>query len=437
MAQSRKSAKAPGGASAGGRQGGEVSIATLKCASMTAPGKISAPVEDSPPAANLPYLSLLLLVVVIPWSVSGYSIGFALAVFTSLPSLWRGGWRRAHLHPFFLPSLVWGLALLLSFFWSDGPRAGDEARTYYPFLLTFVASACIRQRRQLRQLVLAFLATASVAGFLSFCTNCGWLQTEEDRFSGPVSIFTFAMVMATAYVLGALFFSLVKTWRQRILLWLASFLLLDGVFMNESRATVLAIGLGFLVLLIGLQRQRKSLFLYLAPVLLAVPVVLPGSAFLERFQATASELNLQDEEVHPREVLWIAAGRMMQQHPWMGVGIGAYRSERERMFADGEMDGFVLKKKGYETAHSVLLHIGATMGVVGLLAFLFWASAPVLWFWHRRQQSWPIPIAALALCSIVFGFGLTDMCLLNSRISGIFAIGLGAAFGVVGHEERL
>ncbi|MHC4823065.1 MAG: O-antigen ligase family protein [Planctomycetota bacterium] len=402
---------------------------------MTVSGKSPTDVVGRPrwDGSHLTFLCLLLLLAVIPWSTAGFSIGFGLVILSSLPRL-RFAWSRPR-HPLLLPTLVWVVALLLSYFWSEGPRAADEARSYYPFLLMFAASSAALDRAQATRLGVVFLATASIAGFLSCCAHIGWIETADDRFSGSVSIFTFAMVMATGYVLCAIYFCSVPDWPRRILLWVASLMMLDGVLMNESRATVLAVIVGILVLFLFLHGRRRRLILFLAPILLAAPIVLPGSGMLDRFQVTAEELNLADDDVHPREILWIAAGRMFQAHPWMGIGVGNYRSERERMFEEGEMEGFILYKEGYETAHSVFLHIAATMGVVGLVAFLFWSGSYVVWFLKRRRRSMPVAVTALALLGIVFAFGLTDMALLNSRITGLLAIGLGVAIGVLRNEE--
>ena len=385
--------------------------------------------------AGISFGSLLLLAVVIPWTTAGYSIACGLALLASLPAL--PGALRGKRHPLQLAFLVWAGALTLSAILSDSPRAADEARSYYPLLLLFIASFAVRNMEQLRRLGVVFLATSSVAGFLSVMAHIGVIPMEEDdRFSGSVSIFTFAMVMATGYMLCALYFSWAERWSTRIVLWIASFLMLDGILMNESRATVLAVGLGMIALFLFSSGQRKSLLLFAAPILVAVPLLAPSTGILDRFEATQTELNLADDEVHPREVLWIAAGRMYKAHPVFGVGVGNYRPERERMFAEGEMEGFELNKLGYETAHSVLFHIGATMGTVGLIAFLFWATSVLRWFWIHRRTSPHAAAAAFALIAIVVGFGLTDMTLLNSRISGIFALGLGASMGVMRRAEE-
>lgn len=380
--------------------------------------------------SGLGYGCLLLLAAVIPWSTAGYSIACGLAFLVSIPAIPAG--LRGARHPLLIPCLIWVAALTLSWLLSDSPRAADEARSYYPFLLLFVGSYAVRSMAQLRNLGTVFLVTSSVAGFLAVAAHVGLIPLgEEERFSGSVTIFTFAMVMATGYMLCALYFREAERWGTRILLWIASFLMLDGILMNESRATVLAVGFGMITLFLLSKGKRKNLLLFAAPVLVAVPILIPTTGFLDRFQATAAELDLTDEEVHPREVLWIAAGRMYQAHPVFGVGVGNYRSERERMFEDGEMEGYQLKKKGYETAHSVLFHIGATMGTVGLLAFLAWVLGILRWYWIRRNLASPAGVAALSLTAIVIGFGLTDMTLLNSRVSGILALGLGATMGVM------
>lgn len=385
--------------------------------------------------ASLRFSCLLLLAAAIPWSTAGFSIGLGLAALASLPAL-PAGLRRPH-HPFLWPCLIWAGALLLSWSLSDSPRATDEASSYYPFFLLFIASTGVRTMRQLRWLGNSFLIASSVAGFYAVLAHAGFVALEEDeRFSGSVTIFTFAMVMATGYMLCALYFAEAKRWRTRVILWLASFLMLDGILLNESRATVLAVGLGMIALFLFSSGKRKALLLFAAPVLVAVPVLAPSTGILDRFEATATELNLSDDQIHQREVLWIAAGRMVRAHPVVGVGVGNYRAEWERMFAEGEMEGYPVPKSVHQTAHSVLFHVAATMGIVGVLAFLAWSLGILQWFWRRRRVAPPAGVMALALSAIVIGFGLTDMTLLNSRISGIFALGLGAAMGVIRNTEE-
>jgi len=76
---------------------------------------------------------------------------------------------------------------------------------------------------------------------------------------------------------------------------------------------------------------------------------------------------------------WRAALWMLEEHPWAGVGQGAFRAEfvpaklalldRGAVFLSGEQQNFV-------NAHDEPLEVGADLGVPGLLA-LAWALAAV------------------------------------------------------------
>jgi len=372
------------------------------------------------------FASLCLTLAVLPWTTAGFSIGIGLATLCSLLA-----WRRGTLnleHPFLVPSLVWAGALLISFIWSHADRAGDEARTYYPFLLTFVASSVVRTREQVRILALTLLATASISATVACCHQLGWVDTGTTRYSGTVTIFTYAMIMATAFIVAALLFASTKHRGMQALAFLAGLLVLGGIVANGSRAILIAVGAAYLVILALLHRRRVPLLLFLLPVVAAAPLVMQ-TKMGKRLLYVQSELHMDGSPPSSREAMWVVALKMFYDHPYMGLGTGSFVEERDRIYKQGRMGGYPELGSGYKTAHNIPLHIAATMGTIGLIAFAIWFGGYIVFFLRHRARDRLLAAGALALIALVLGFGVTDMSLLNSRITSLLAIGLGACLG--------
>lgn len=380
-------------------------------------------------------ISLGLVLLIVPWSTGGYSIAMALALFTSLIAMRRDS--LAERHPFLIPSLVWVAALVVSFFWSDAARAGDEARTYYPFLLVFLASSAVSTRSQGRKLMMVYLFSAivaAVAAVLEHYWSIG-VEGQNGRYSGHLTIVTYAMIVVNGYIVSALMFCYAERWWSRVVLLSSGVLMLAAVDLNGTRAAILAIALAIGSMWVLLPTRRKRLLAFVSPVLLLL-VLLPNSNLYERFAQQSDQFNFSDDKVDIRQTLWVSAMRMTQAHPVMGVGVGGYQPERNRMFADGEMQGYPLPGPGYIHAHNIPLHISATMGLLGLAAAIFWFGSYPLWFVRRRRACAPAAALAVALVMVVLGFGTLETALLNSRTTGVLAICLGAALGITRAEMK-
>ncbi|MHC4837160.1 MAG: O-antigen ligase family protein [Planctomycetota bacterium] len=379
------------------------------------------------------FAALCLTLLVLPWTTAGFSIGLGLATLCSLLA-----WRRGTLnleHPFLLPSLVWVGALLISFIWSHADRAGDEARTYYPFLLTFVAGAAVKSGEQARQMGLVLLGTATVSAAIACCHQLGWIDAGTTRYSGTVTIFTFAMVMATAYIIAALTFAAAERRWVKALAFVVGMLTLGGIVANGSRAILIAVAAAYLAILALLHRRRVPLLLFLLPAVAAAPLVLQ-TKMGKRLLYVQTELHLDGSPPSNREAMWVAANKMFYDHPYMGVGVGSFVEEYERIYAQGQMEGYPDLSEHHKTAHNIPLHIAATMGTVGLVAFAIWFGGYIVYFLRHRARDRLLAAGALALLALVLGFGVTDMSLLNSRITGLLAIGLGACLGGIRAQEQ-
>jgi hypothetical protein len=128
-----------------------------------------------------------------------------------------------------------------------------------------------------------------------------------------------------------------------------------------------------------------------------------------------------------REDLWKAAIAMISERPLLGVGPGTYRLRYGSYLGMATWD-----ERAY--AHNVYLEIGATTGIVGLLAFLFvvgLAIAPLVRSLARRRRVEPDPLfpeprtwialgAILAAVIAFLGHGLFDYFFGFNPINGLW-----------------
>jgi len=170
--------------------------------------------------------------------------------------------------------------------------------------------------------------------------------------------------------------------------WLAAALALCAYAMavTQTLAALVALLLGSLTFWFGTLRRGGAGLRWLAgacaaAVLLAAGAVAAVPALRGRVAEKVS-LARRGEWNHVltgRLDGWRAALWMLEEHPWAGVGQGAFRAEfvpaklalldRGAVFLSGEQQNFV-------NAHDEPLEVGADLGVPGLLA-LAWALAVV------------------------------------------------------------
>ncbi len=101
--------------------------------------------------------------------------------------------------------------------------------------------------------------------------------------------------------------------------------------------------------------------------------------------------------------------KMIQAHPWMGVGFNSYMLAFQTMF----------EKTAAEIAyvHNVYLHIAAEIGIPGLMAFLAFSWVILMKGWRLREQ--PAVLTSACILLAFLGIGMVDyypLCDPSSRV---------------------
>lgn len=167
-----------------------------------------------------------------------------------------------------------------------------------------------------------------------------------------------------------------------------------AIAVTQTFAALAALAVGSLICWAGVLRRGGAGLRWLAAgcgaaALLAAGTVAAVPALRARVESKVS-LARRGEWNHVltgRLDGWRAALWMLEEHPWAGVGQGAFRAEfvpaklalldRGAVFLSGQQQNFV-------NAHDEALEVGADMGVPGLLA-LAWALAVLVAAARRRR----------------------------------------------------
>ncbi len=306
-------------------------------------------------------LSFLLLAAALPWSIAPMSIAVVLCGVLTVALWWRSGGPRWVRTPIDLPALGWLAALAIATAAGLDP-SGSAGRITKGLLLAIVPVAAYHGRdpKLVRRAVVVLLISAGIAtlyALVKFAAQGGVFPVRVRGAVGhPLTYGGQAMLLATLAA-ALLVRSRDRRWRVGAAALLA--LLVPALLGSYTRSAWIGTLVAFGTILAF---TRARWLAGLAAAVLALLVLLPHGYKERASSAFDPRSGWNVERVH----LWTAGWRMFREHPITGVGLQDLRPliERYRSPDAHETHGHL---------HSVYAQIGATMGVVGLLAFAWLA----------------------------------------------------------------
>jgi len=260
-----------------------------------------------------------------------------------------------------------------------------------PTLFYFVALWTVREKPTLKSAVILMMFTvtlvAAMAAWDYFNTNAS-ASLDKTRVGG---------IAVNPNTLGAffnyymfLFLGFFLVYPKKLRVWLLVIPLaicFRGIMVTFSRGAYLGFAMGSLAVCFF----RKKLLFVVAVAALATAILNPwmlpagiryrmGQTITNRISSDTTELaeSLESSAAN-RVIIWKGALHMIQDHPWWGVGYGAFPQW---------ISAYTGGKEVQRDAHNSYLLIAAEMGIPTLLVFLLVlvVAGYYTWWLYRHTQ---------------------------------------------------
>jgi O-antigen ligase len=303
--------------------------------------------------------------------------------------------ERLRLPPIKLPLGLFLLGTLVAVALSGNAMAGfPQVKKIYVFSQLLVAYTLLRGTRIGNWLVLTWAglgAASALFGVYQFSVKAyNIYQANEDfypayvtaritGFMGHWYIFSVEEMLVLLMLASFVLFSAAA--RRYVWLWLVLGATLGlGILLAETRAVWIATAIGVTYLVLC-WRPWVALAI---PVCIAIGLLVAPSTLRER--AVSIVQPGSDDSNGFRAILLRTGIRMVEAHPWFGVGPGMQR-ERFMEYLPPDVP-LPLPSGSYMHLHNVYLEYAAERGVPVLLIFL-WLIFKILWDFARGVRGLP------------------------------------------------
>lgn len=369
-------------------------------------------------------------------SIAAFEILLALALIALIIQ------KRLRLPPIAIPLALWFVLTLISAAASGQARdAMPQVKKFYVYLMLLAVYSAFRQAWQMRLLLGALAAGATLSALWSFVQFAHKVQVARQAhenfyasyvgaritgFMGHWMTFSGEMMIVLLLISAFLFFA---ERRLSLPLLAAACVITVALLAGFTRSMWLGALVGGVYLLWFWQKR----------VLLALPVLggllLAANPFSLRDRVVSSfephgEMDSNEHRVITRRVGY----RMIQAHPWLGVGPEEVGKQFEAYLPEDVP--WPLPPGYYGHLHNIYVHYAAERGIPAALALL-WAIGLALWDFigaARRELDqrvqWVLH-GAIAVILAVMVSGFYELNLGDSEVLGLFLSVLGIGYGAL------
>ena len=337
---------------------------------------------------------------------------------------------------------------IVSLLASDDPLAGwPQLKKFYVFTFLVVLYSLFRRLDQAQRLYQAWFVAALAGAGLSVAQFVyKWIQLESaggdfdvdymtDRVTGFFSHWmTFSEVSLLVFVvlLSYLMFSEHTRSKTRVIWVGVSVVLAVSLLLTFTRSVWLALVVSAAYLI---WHWNKKLLLA-APALLGVLVFMAPGAAQRRIQSIADP-----GANSARLIMWKTGWRMVQAHPWLGVGPMRVGARFGEFVPEGTGE---LPDAYYEHLHNVFIHYAAERGIPAALMIL-WLLARVIRDHGKALTRLPsgrggrrfILQAAIAATIAVLIMSCFDLTLGDSEILAVYLAIVALGYRAVPNENKI
>jgi O-antigen ligase len=323
---------------------------------------------------KLAFASLWLLVFVIPWEnvllIPGFGTGTRLIGIVTLGVgilgiIARGRIRRPSPgHIIMSLFVMWAAA---SYLWSIAPEMTLLKAFQYCqlFMMVWLIWEFSSRTQAQKQLLLAYVLGTCVSGIDTVYQFLSHHESGYLRYAGAgLNADDLGLIMALSIPVS--YYLLLQSERGSAWVYRLQFALAAiTIFLCAARGSFLAalVALSIVPLTYGhlRRRQKITMFLTLALLLGGGFFFVPASSW-QRISTIPQELT--HGTLTGRTVVWIAGWEVFRDHPFVGVGAGAYGYSVMHIFPEWQT-----VTPGGPYAHNTFLSVLVEQGVVGLVLF--------------------------------------------------------------------
>jgi len=302
--------------------------------------------------------------------------------------------ERLRLPRIWLPLALFLLGTLLSLAFSDNPAAGlPQVRKFYVFLELLVVSSLLRSLQMVQWLFLTWAglgAITAIRGCVQFLQKVNEAQRlgrsfydyyVGDRITGFTSHWNtysaeemFAFIMLAALLLFG-------PPLRRVGVWVVcGVLLATAIVLGETRGIWIAVAVAALYLCWW---WKKWLVIAL-PLVALLAIALAPDAIRNRFTSIFKPRGVDSNQF--RVVTWRTGLRMIEQHPWLGLGPEEVNLQFEKYIPPDVPRP--LPSGWYGHLHNIYLHYAAERGIPTMLV-LMWLLGKIIYDFGRGLRQLP------------------------------------------------
>ncbi len=332
--------------------------------------------------------------------------------------------------PLRLPLLLFFLGTVLSLVFSDDPRAGaPQIRKFYVFLIVLLAASVYSSLAKIRTTVLLWGGVAALSALRSFGQFAQKLHESAiehvyfyqfyvgERITGFMSHWmTFGGEEMIVLLMLAAFLLFAPPSKWKVPSGVACVLLAVSMLLGLTRGIWLGTAAGSVYLL---WFWRPRLLLALPPLIAMLLVFAPIRERVVSVFRPHGDLDSNQFRV----VVWRTGLKMIEAHPWFGLGPEEVKAELPRYIpADIPRP---LPSGWYGHLHNIYLHYAAERGIPVMLV-LMWFLGKIGYDFARSLRGGPPPEVrwvlhgALAVLIAVLVEGFFELNLGDSEVLTMF-----------------
>jgi O-antigen ligase len=330
------------------------------------------------------------LALFVPFSISGANtaimLGFVgvLVSIAAVPSA-RARFAAMKSDPLLGACVLLVVSALPSVVISDNKhRALRDWESYWLLLIYFYVAYGLWFPRVRRAVYLILFGSATLSCLVALVQYGGGLDVlfvhirEEPRPSSTLFIMTFAGILCQLVTVNfAVLFHRGRFSRLESLLTGGLVIQVIGLLLTHTRGAWLALvaGLGVATALI---RKRACLLLVGGLAVVVVFFAVSDARIRDKIVSIPRTIHgPTDVNVSTRFVLWDVSWELIKHHPILGVGMGDFSTEAEKLVGDRHTETLT-------DAHNVYLQVLATRGLLGFLPFVYFWFVLLRSVWRTR-----------------------------------------------------